>query len=529
MVIQKNTLHNTTEELAPFRYKHFNLPHVSLTFVMSRTAYGYFLLFCFATLGFAQEPDASQMAKRIDELILAKIHAAGSEPAPVAGDSEFLRRAALDLTGVIPRVSRTRAFLKDPSREALIEELLASPRHATHLAVTWRNILLTDGNAGIANAGSLEFWLRDRFVENLRYDRLVDEFLVATGEANSGPAVFYTLHERSPEKLAASTARIFLGLQLECAQCHDHPADHWSQKDFWGYAAFFARLKPAGETMAMNSTLTDLPTGEVTIPDSNETVPPKYPDGPLANPKDGGTRRSQLAIWMASRDNPYLARAAVNRIWAQLLGRGLVEPVDDIGSHNAASHPELLNELAEYFVASGFDMKAVYHAIALSKTYQRTSRGETDLPPELFAQAAVRKLTPEQVYDSIQRARHAVATDDNAMRGSRQIFLARMRSLSPSQTNYDAGIPQALTLLNGGEMTAASNAETSSLLKAIQAPYFTDEERIETLFLASLSRLPTEPQRQQIAEMISRAEDKKEALAELFWALLNSAEFGLNH
>src|SRR5688572_13750461 len=308
------------------------------------------------------------MVRRVDELMGARIKAAGIEPAARAGDEEFVRRVYLDLTGAIPRVSEVREFLADTKpdkRAVLIDKLLNSPAHATHLANTWRNIMLPGGLSleQIGNLVGVQNWLRQRFVENVRYDNLVSELLVASDGGEAGPALYYTSLDLAPEKLASSTARIFLGLQIECAQCHDHPFDHWKQNDFWGYAAFFARLRqpemnnpnPRGRAR-----LIDLDEGDVRLPGTEDVVLPKYPAGLSPDQKELGTRREQLAIWMASRDNPFLSRAGVNRAWWHLFGRGLVEPVDDIGRQNAPSHAEVLDELTVYFVNSGFDLREMY-------------------------------------------------------------------------------------------------------------------------------------------------------------------------
>ncbi len=240
------------------------------------------------------------------------------------------RVAYLDLTGVIPRVSDARAFLSDerPDKRArLVDALLVSPGHATHMANTWRNIVLPSGGSDPEQLNAvvgLQNWFRGKFVENMRYDRIVSDFLVATAGDEAGPALFYTALELKPERVAADTSRIFLGLQISCAECHNHPFDKWTQQDFWGYAAFFARLeRPAQNRGRQPFRLIDADKGEVKLPGSEEIVLPKYPGGTPVG-EDTGTRREQLSIWMASRDNPFLAKAAVNRVWAQLFGRGFV-------------------------------------------------------------------------------------------------------------------------------------------------------------------------------------------------------------
>ena len=487
------------------------------------------------------------MIRKIDERVNERLAAAKIEPAFVADDAEFLRRVYLDLTGVIPRVSEVREFLADKrldKRARLIDKLLDSPAHATHLANTWRNIMLPGGLniEQIQNVVGVQNWLRARFVDNLRYDNMVSELLVATEGDDVGPALYYTSLDLAPEKLAGSTARIFLGLQIECAQCHDHPFDKWKQTDFWGYAAFFARLqRPSDANPGMMARLVDLDTGEVKHPKTEEVVLPKFPDGIRPDTSEAGTRRVQLAIWMASRDNPYLPRAGVNRVWAHLFGRGLVEPVDDLGPHNKPSHPELFEELTAYFVESGFDLRELFRTLANTQAYQRTSAwtAEKAAPPELYAHAAVKTLTAEQLYDSLNRvlSRKPQAMFPGQIAGSplldpqRQAFIAKMQSAARSPLDYQAGILQALTQMNGADIAEATDPERSPLVGALQAPIFGDADRIKALVMATLSRQPSEEEMSLFTAHLGKhsPSEKQKGLSDILWALLNTAEFSLNH
>lgn len=482
---------------------------------------------------------------RIDELVLAKLKAAGIEPAARSSDAEFLRRVSLDLTGVIPRVADVQAFAADerPDKRArMIDKLLDSPAHATHLANTFRHIMLPGGMdlERINNVVGVQNWLRQRFVENLRYDNLVGDLLTASGGGDAGPALYYTSLELAPEKLAGSTARIFLGLQIECAQCHDHPHDHWKQKDFWAYAAFFAQLRQPEENQpGMRMSLVDLEAGEVKLPDTEEIVLPKYPSG--GEPDGIGTRREQLAIWMASRDNPYLPRAAVNRGWSILFGRGIVEPVDDLGPQNSPSHPAALDELTQYFTGSGFDFRELLRTLANTETYQRTSEwpDEKQPPTELYACMSVKTLTADQLYDSVNRVLNrrgqgmmpGANVQSPILDPQRQAFTAKMEVKGLPMLEYQAGVLQALTLLNGADLAEATDPQRSPLIGALEAPFLTSDERLQTLFLATLSRPASDEElvlvRNQLA---SRSEsDQAKVWSDVLWALLNSAEFALNH
>jgi hypothetical protein len=488
---------------------------------------------CLAQGLLSGEPDTLQMASRIDQLMAQAWADRGIEPSPVADDFEFLRRVSLDLNGVTPPVAKVRDFTinDDPAkRQHLIDELIDSPRFATHLANTFRDIILPLETPGDPrnNAGNLQRWLRRQFVANLRYDRLVSEFLSATGDEQEGPAVFYRALEAAPEKLAAATSRVFLGLQIECAQCHDHPFDHWTQKDFWGYAAFFARVRPP-DGMTESFRLVDAPEGEVTLPDSDEVVYPQYPGGSPADEAEGGTRRMQLSIWMASRDNPYLARATVNRVWSLMFGKGLVDPVDDLGPHHPASHPVLLAELTDYFVSSGFDLRELFRVMANSQVYQRSSRSVSQNESiELFERMHLRPLTPDQLFDSLCLSLMLPNTFNDEFR---QTFVRRMRSASRDRTHYTLGLQQALSIMNGQPLEAASRGQ-SGILAAIQAPFFDDRSRLDTLFLATLSRYPDDAERQIFESHITAdgsPEGRHNAFGDVLWALVNSAEYQLNH
>src|SRR4051812_22832678 len=245
----------------------------------------------------AASQDSEQTARHIDAVMEQAWVADHLKPAPLTSDGEFLRRAYLDLNGVIPRAAEVRRFLSDkrPEKRAeLIDRLLASPRYATHMATIWRNRILPpgiDASRG-PEAMALQKWLRTRFAKDLRYDNLVGQLLITLGGDELGPALYFQANDLSPEKLAASSAELFLGLQLQCAQCHDHPAAHWKQKDFWGFAAFFARVKSRDGRgdMRMAYRLVDGDDGDVHLPESTEVVKPKYPAG---QPASEEARRSR--------------------------------------------------------------------------------------------------------------------------------------------------------------------------------------------------------------------------------------------
>ena len=511
---------------------------------------------------------------RSDEDVVARVNSLletlwrekGVTPVEAATDLQMLRRAYLDLAGRSPSVTEVRNFLKDDRGdryERLVDQLLDSPDHASQLAAVWRSFLIPEGVDLEAFGGRevFEKWLADRFAANEPYDQVVRKLLLAEGRlSQSGPLLFYSALKLDPDQLAARTSRAFLGMRLECAQCHDHPFEAWTQEEFWSYAAFFAQIsRPKGELENVSTVMRvhDVDRGEVTLPESDTIIPPRFlgkeipASGADANSEGAETnegRRARLAHWLTSADNPYFARATVNRLWSQLMGRGIVDPVDDFGMNNPPVSPELLDTLASQFISSDFDLKSLVRSIALSRAYRLSSSSsdsdasedDADKRLEFFAQMNVKTLTAEQLYDCI-----AVATllDDNAGQvmdytlsrfgnRSREAFLQQFAAPSTNRSEYLAGIPQALTLMNGALISGATGEQTSGLIRSLQAPFFTDRQRIDVLFMATLSRPATESEAELLAGFVpadATAEQRSAGLADLLWALMNSAEFTLNH
>lgn len=495
----------------------------------------------------------TQMAARIDALLEAEWAASKIEPAPPATDGEFLRRAYLDLTGVIPRVAEVRAFLADDrpdKRTRLIDDLLASPRHATHMATTWRNRIVPLGLDAERSqeALGLQKWLRTRFANNLRYDNLVGELLLTIGGDELGPALYYQSNNLAPEKLAASSAELFLGLRLECAQCHDHPTAEWSQRDFWGLAAFFARVRAADDrNMMMRASyrIVDSDRGEVQLPGSSEVVPPKYPKGDAAADEPRRSRRAQLALWITSRDNRFFSRAAVNWAWAHLLGRPLVDSLDNFEAQLATTNARLLDELADYFVESSFDLQQLWRTLANTRVYQLSSQHPHPQAarPELFARWLAKPLSPEQLYDSLTvlaprppiggQVAYSFDTAAGLEEAPERIeFVRRMRPPPGGVSEYRAGTLQVLMLMNGRTTAGVTAGDGSGLLGALAAPFLTSEDQVDAMFLAVLSRPPDSEEREACTKALSGATSEDEhhrALRDMLWALLNSTEFAFNH
>ena len=517
----------------------------------------------------AQPLALEKLVEQINSEFAAGWHSQGISAAKRASDTEFLRRVYLDLTGRIPMVSEVYEFLDDlhPSddsqnrRKRLVDELLASRDHATHLASVWRTLLLPEGVDANIYGGTSKFdqWLADRFEKNLPYDQLVRQLLLAEGRvSDSGPILFYAALKLNPEELAGRTARAFLGMRMECAQCHDHPFDESiSQEDFWGFAAHFAQIsRPRGKMDMTSSVLRvrDNLRGEVRLPDSDEVIPPRLPylvqSSSHAKPsqknktqESASSRREALVEWLTTTQNSRFARATVNRAWHHLFGLGLVEPVDDMRADNQTTFPVVLETLSLDFAASGYDLRRLLRALVLSDAYQLSSQAVTDDPSQslVFARMNIKSFTADQLYDCIRVATQSEAVGsvdaaDGALarfgNTSRQAFIEQFQAPPGQRTDYHAGIPQALTLMHGRLIYGATDLASSGLLKSLKAPFFTDEQRIETLFLSTLSRFP-EPAEQETMlahlEAASDEEGRSRALGDVLWALLNSAEFTFIH
>jgi hypothetical protein len=497
----------------------------------------------------AGTPDPSELATRIDERLEARWSTDKVQAAPPAADAEFLRRAYLDITGRIPRPADVHTFLDDQSaekRRKLIDRLLDDPRFAVHFANVWRAEWLPEtasgGEAAMFQAG-FENWLKQRLRAGVSYDQLVRE-LLTTPIATEGrdpepvlrdperpnPLAFFAAKEARPENLAAAVTRSFLGIRLECAQCHDHPFAGWKQEQFWSQAAFFAGIRRQGN--GVFAPLTEArQRRELTPPNGRKPRPAEFLDRGTPQWQDDRGPRAVLADWVTSPDNPYFARAAVNRMWGHFFGTGLVDPVDDFRDDNPPSDPELLNDLARAFVASGYDLPYLIRGICLSRAYQRTSarthasQDETRLP----ARMGVKALTGEQFFDSL-----ALATgyrDDQDKGAARRQFLTRF-SLAGAVSEPETSVQQALTLLNGRFVAWATDPNACPTLAAVtETPGMSLAQRIEALYLATVTRPPSAQELERLGRHVRKAAPDSEAerLADIFWMLLNTAEFRLNH
>ncbi len=489
----------------------------------------------------AGESDVRDLAAQIDRHIESRLEAEGLRPAAEADDAEFLRRAYLDLHGTIPTADQAARFLDDtdPAKRArLIDSLLADSRYGEHLADIWQGYLISPlADDRWARADRLRHWLADQF-NTRKWDRIATELLTATGKLDENPATVYLVEGRLPRTvpdLTDLTTRYFLGIRLNCAQCHDHPFVAWKQQDFWGMAAFFTQVQTPGKSKLVYQVgVKDYP--EITLdslkdgkPDGFLSRPPTFLGGKELAGK-GMTNRAALAAWMSAPDNPYFARAMVNRTWWRLFGRGIVNPVDDMHAANPPSHPELLDLLARRFIESGFDLKFLTRAIVSSRAYQRTSR-PGDAPEKqaaLFGRMSVKVLSAGQLYDS--RATIFGPPERARKADPRQSVRAEFTQFfsddgSPDPTAYRRGIPHLLRQMNSGQF---GGRKAAALAARVAKPGRSPDEVASDLFLTILSRRPTATEQSLFHDHASRVGSTEAAARELAWALTMTSEFSLN-
>ncbi|WP_439628358.1 DUF1549 and DUF1553 domain-containing protein [Gemmata sp.] len=491
----------------------------------------------------AESADPAKLAAVIDSRLEAGWKKAGAKPAAVADDATFLRRASLDLVGRVPTVAETRAFLADASpdkRTKLVNRLIDSGGYTRHMATFWRRTMVpqADTSEFARLADDFEAWVAVRVQENVPYDRVVRELLTLKATATPprgavSPVSFFLASENKPENLAANATRSFLGVNLDCAQCHDHPFARWTRDQFWQTAAFFAPPQNKDGVAARP---------ELPVPNTKRVLGAELLDGtapkwPAAVAPETG--RELLAAWLTGRDNPYFARNAVNRMWAQVYGTALVEPLDDLSGESGSTgpHADLLKELADAFVASGYDTKFLTRALVQTKAYQLSATlpegGATD--SRLFARMPVRGLTGEQLYDSLRTAAGLPPERDDTGRGlgleARKRFAAQFHV--ERAVTAERSIVQALSLMNGRLTSELTDpAKNPTLAGAADAPFLDTRGKVETLFLAVLGRKPTAKEADALVKYVDAGGtegDPRRALGDVFWALVNSTEFNTNH
>ena len=495
----------------------------------------------------------------IDEHVLAKLRKFNIVPSGLSRDEEFLRRVCLDLTGTLPPVDRVREFIADTDpdkRDKLIEMLLASPQYVDYWAYRYADLFRVyfDAQQSPQNTQLCLDWIRNQIALNTPFDQIARVRIAPEGHSGLTMQYYRIQCEVTPQEIVADQFRVFHGVRLECAECHNHPFEAWTQNEFWGLAAFFGQMT----RMQNPNVLVDFPVAPgspqsgktLTHPRTKQLVRPAVLGGDEIPEQKWGGLRMQLARWMTSPRNTQFAKATVNRIWGAFFGRGLVDPVDDFRSTNPPTHPELLDALAQDFIDHGFDLKHLMRTITQSRTYQLT--GDTNASNHEdrvnYSRSLPRRLNAVVLLDAISAA---TGVDEQFMMDvigggpapprTRAIDLVpdmyyghfldvygRPTRQTLPQESGDPTVTQALHMLTGPVYTEKIMKEGGRVDRLLKSEA-TNREAIEELYLAALCRFPTQAERDDLEGLIDNQESREKGLEALTWALISSREFAYTH
>ena len=505
--------------------------------------------------------EVPEVAAAIDQHIGRFLDTARLQPAPLTDDEEFLRRIYVDLAGRVPTAEQAVAFLdgRQPDRrEQLIDALLETPEFGEQFGRTWRDWvcppeLPSDDNGGgqpYPQARAFGSWIGKKVVAGERWDQITREILTVQGAIEKNPQViFFALVGQGGKTTADGSARavasLFMGVQLQCARCHDDPYRDWSQQEHWGLAAFFGRSEGDFKKVEIDKGPSKKP-GEIKIPDSafrntGSIVQAALLRGDRFEAKGDEDLRQPFVDWLTARDNPYFGRAFVNRVWFSLFSRGIVNPIDDFRELNPPAHPGLLKLLTGEFTASGYDIKHLIRCICNSRTYQRASRVAPDMGDlqrtaltTAFGRMPLRLMTADQLYDSLKLAygnpsldlrtnvKHATVGGAAPVGDVWLEFQRRFGTNEEDATDFTHGIAQMLTMINHPRLLSGGHSLERFRKKT---PDAAPEQTIEWLYLSTLSRRPTEEELVEATEFVSQSSDSAAAFNGVLWMLVNRSEF----
>jgi hypothetical protein len=500
------------------------------------------------------ESDLFAKAERrnfIDELVLKKLESLNIPPSPHSTDSEFVRRVYLDTSGVLPTVEETRAFLSDEStkkRDALIEKLLQRPEFADYWAYKWSDLFLVSSRT-LQPAAMWAFydWIRDNVAANTPWDVLARKVVTAQGSTiANGAANFFVLHD-NPADLSENTSQAFLGMSINCAKCHNHPMEKWTNDQYYQMANLFARVRTKSGPGDGERVVFAAASGDLVQPLRGKPQVPAPLDGETIPLDQPGDRREHLAEWLISPENPYFTRAIVNRIWANYFGVGLVESVDDLRVTNPASNEELLSAAAKFLAENKYDLRKLTRAILQSEAYQRTSQplpGNED-ETRFYSRYYPKRLMAEVLLDAFSQVTGAPTEFKGYPKGARAIqlpdskvesyFLAsfgrpeREKTCSCERTT-EPSVTQVLHLFNGDTLNKKLAAKDNAIDKLVRAKA-PPERIVEEAYLSALSRHPTAEEKSKFVAALAQApeNESRAAVEDVFWALISSKEFLFNH
>ena len=499
----------------------------------------------------------------IDKEVLTKLRELNIPPSPRCTDEEFIRRAFLDTIGALPTAEEAREFAASKEvdkRDHLIDSLLARPEFVDYWSYKWSDLLLVNSEKlRPAAMWSYYNWIRNNVAANTPWDRFVRELVTARGSTlENGAANFYALHE-DPPNMAETTSQAFLGMSINCAKCHNHPMEKWTNDEYFGFANLFARVRSKATGVDGEKIIFSASEGNINQPLTGRPQKPKPLDGHALSMDDPSDRRTALADWLTSRDNTYFARAIANRVWANFYGVGVVEKVDDLRITNPASNEKLLSAAANYLADQKFDLKALMRAILQSETYQRSSVAlpENAADQRFYSRYYPKRLMAEVLLDAYAQVT-GVPTEfrvdlRNQNRGLGDKYPAGLRALQLPDTRAfsyfletfgrpervktcecertaEPSMSQALHIANGDTVNKKLSAKDNSLSKLLDAKP-SNEKLVEEAALACLSRRPTAAEKAKLLKALADAGDSERriALEDIYWALLSSREFLFNH
>jgi len=495
---------------------------------------------------FPDEPAANY----IDTLVYNKHKKVRITPSDLCDDNTFIRRVYLDVIGQLPEAAAVEKFVTDKSsdkRAKLVEELLGRPEFVKMWVMKWAELLQirTNNNQFQYKNAILYFeWLRSQFEKNRPMNEIVQELLGARGGTFSNPAGNYYQIQRDALKLMENTAQIFMGMRIQCAQCHNHPFDRWTMDDYYSFGNFFSQIGRKGSEDNREQIIYNRGSGGVRHPVGNRDMPPKFLGGEAPDTA-GKDRREVLAKWLASDENPFFAKNMANIVWGHFMGVGIVEPVDDVRISNPPSNPELLDELGQRFAKSGYDFKQLVRDICNSRTYQRTVQSNDSNKEDTrnFAKASIRRVRAEVLLDIISQ----VTDTQNKFRGlpngasaveivdgrTSTFFLttfgrATRDTVCSCEVALEPNLSQALHLLNGSTVNAKCT-QGGVVTKALAAKK-TPSQVIDDLYMRCLARKPSVTEKAKLMAFVGEeGRSDADVLNDLFWAILNSKEFIFNH
>lgn len=498
--------------------------------------------------GGTDSPPPATAGTTIDRMVADRLQKLNILPSGLCSDAEFLRRVYLDIIGRIPTPAEARQFLDDAQgdkRASLVSDLLKRPEYADLWTLRWADLLRVDRKKlGHKQAHEYHRWIHDSFAQNKPFDQFAREILTVKGRLNNAPQSNFYRAVDGPGNQANTVSQVFLGVRIACAQCHHHPFDRWSQTDYYGMASLFSQVKRKGTSRGEYLTAAGNPVTK--HPRSGARVFAHPLGEPMPDESPEGDWREGLADWMTSPDNPWFARCTVNRVWAHMTGRGLVEPVDDFRDTNPPTNPELLDALADEFVNGGFDVKHLIRTIAASQTYQRSSEpNATNRNDEQnYSRAVFRRADAEVLFDAISDATGIPEDFRGVPYGSRAVQLwdsevdhyflklfgrPARKTACQCERNGEPSVSQVLHILNSPEIHRRLSHEGGRIARLVSA-LKDDHALIEELYLTFYARRPDPSELRIALRYLENNENGRRAATEdLAWSLMNSLEFLFNH